>query len=372
MPNSLIRPSLLSLDGHQPLSIRARAMVFNDPQSLHLIDYVEKIAPRDVPVLIFGETGTGKELIARHIHQLSGRAGPFLAVNCGAITESLSESEFFGHEKGAFTGATTTHKGWFEAAQGGTLFLDEIGDLPLALQVKLLRVLQEREIVRIGSTKPIALDVRLLTGTNVDLQSAVQASRFRSDLLYRINIAQVTLPPLRERPGDILPLAKHFIDMYAARMDIESPELTDAAKQRLLSYWWPGNIRELENVIHFALLVSPQGKMDVSHLKLTPDTAQQPSVPQSASSQATTSPVSSPAIGSASEAVSKGLLASERLAANVRELMTCSEGFSLAEFEHLVTREAYQICHGNQVQTASLLGVSRNVVRTLLKRYGLL
>src|SRR4051812_31641783 len=173
----------------------SREFIFADGASRQLLDYVEKLAPSEVPVLIGGETGTGKELVARHIHLLSGRKGPFLAVNFGAISDHLAESELFGHEAGSFTGAVGKREGWFEAANGGTLFLDEIGDLPLPLQVKLLRVLQEKEVVRIGSRKSIPVDVRLVAATNVDLDYAVNAGHFRRDLLYRINIAHVKLPP---------------------------------------------------------------------------------------------------------------------------------------------------------------------------------
>ncbi|MGZ3158767.1 MAG: sigma 54-interacting transcriptional regulator, partial [Burkholderiaceae bacterium] len=188
------------------LSIRAKALLFHDPRSSELLEKVERIARSDATALLIGETGTGKELIARHIHSQSGRTGPFIAVNCGAFSESLIDAELFGHETGAFTGATQARSGWFEAANGGTLFLDEIGDLSQALQVKLLRVLQERQVVRLGSRKPIALDVRLVAATNVDLHKAILADRFRSDLYYRLSVATIELPPLCDRPGDILPL----------------------------------------------------------------------------------------------------------------------------------------------------------------------
>src|SRR5690606_33978095 len=195
------------------------------------------IGPSEAPVLVNGETGTGKELVARHLHLLSGRKGPFVAINCGAINDHLSESELFGHEAGSFTGASGRREGWFEAADGGTLFLDEIGDLPRNLQVKLLRVTQEREVVRVGSRTPIPVNVRLVAGTNVDLDHAVQSGRFRRDLLYRLNIAQVLLPPLRERPGDILPLVRHFLGVYSKRMKLEKqPSLTPAAERLLLAY----------------------------------------------------------------------------------------------------------------------------------------
>src|SRR4051812_31770352 len=186
---------------------RAKAMVFEDPRSAALRARIERLAPSEATVLVIGETGTGKEIVARHIHALSRRADrPFLAVNCGAFAESLIESELFGHERGAFTGAVADKRGWFEAAHGGTLFLDEVGDLSPGAQAKLLRVLQEREVVRLGSHRTIPVDVRLVAATNVELAGAVAAGRFRLDLLYRLAVAQLTIAPLRERPLDILPL----------------------------------------------------------------------------------------------------------------------------------------------------------------------
>jgi transcriptional regulator with PAS, ATPase and Fis domain len=349
-----LRPAVLELDGSnaQPLSVRAKALVFNDPVSRKILDYIERIAPSEAPVLINGETGTGKELVARHIHLLSGRKGPFLAINCGAINDHLSESELFGHEAGAFTGAVGRREGWFEAAHGGTLFLDEIGDLPLNLQVKLLRVVQEREVVRVGSRKPLAVDVRLLAGTNVDLDHAVNAGRFRRDLLYRINIAQVTLPPLRERRGDILPLVKHFLGVYTRRMQLPLPRLADSAVRLLEDYDWPGNIRELENVVHFALLVSGDREIRSEHLKVT---------------GGWNSRVES---GAARAVNDDGALA--LLEQGLRKLFEGPQGAHFDTVEKLVVGEAFRVSGNNQVHTASLLGISRNVVRTLLKRHGFL
>ena len=253
-----------------PLTIRAKALVFNDPQSRVLLDQVERLARSDATVLVTGQTGTGKELIARHIHAVSGRPGPFVAVNCGAFSETLIDAELFGHESGAFTGATQARAGWFEAANGGTLFLDEIGDLPLALQVKLLRVLQERQVVRLGSRRPVAFDVRLVAATNIDLARAVVAQHFRADLYYRLSVAGVRLPPLHERQADILPLAEHFLGTYCARLRLPPLRLAPAAAQALLAYSWPGNIRELENVIHHATIVCAGERIEVEDLRLVP------------------------------------------------------------------------------------------------------
>lgn len=257
-PSVLTFPQARSLS----LSIRATALVFEDPASKRLFERLERIAPSDASIMVIGETGTGKELIAREIHALSRRQkGPFIAVNCAALPETLIESELFGHEKGAFTGALQTRIGWFESANGGTLFLDEIGDLPLNLQVKLLRVLQEREIVRVGSRQPTPIDVRLIAATHVNLEKAVGAGTFREDLFYRLNVAAINLLPFRKRPGDILPPVSHFMAVYSERLGRGEVRLTAEATQRLLAYQWPGNIREPENVVHHAVLLCSGGQV---------------------------------------------------------------------------------------------------------------
>src|SRR6188768_2171831 len=252
-----------------PLSVRAKALVFDDPLSRALLARIERIAPSDAPVLVTGETGTGKELVARQLHALSLRsARPFVAVNAGAFSAQLVESELFGHERGAFTGAHSSKAGWFEAAHGGTLFLDEIGDLPMQLQVKLLRVLQEGEVTRVGSRTPIPIDVRLIAATNVDLRAAIAAGHFRQDLFYRLKVSSLSLPPLRDRPGDIPALAQHFLDRYARKLGRKGMAIGDRAQQCLLEHHWPGNIRELENAIHHALLVCPGSELESSDLQL--------------------------------------------------------------------------------------------------------
>ena len=229
-----------------------------DPASQAFQKVLNRLAPTDATVLIIGETGTGKEVVARYLHHHSPRANaPFLAVNCGALTESLAESELFGHEKGAFSGATHRHEGWFEAAEGGTLLLDEIGELSLSLQVKLLRVLQEREITRVGSHRPIRINVRVIAATHVDLKRAIQERRFREDLFYRLNIAAVNLPPLRQRKQDIPVLAAHFIQRYAHRLGRAEQQIAPETLALMLTYPWPGNIRELENTLHNAVLLHP-------------------------------------------------------------------------------------------------------------------
>jgi DNA-binding NtrC family response regulator len=348
------RNTLLSLEGPEvrPLSIRAKALVFTDPSSERLLVELEKVSPSDAPVLINGETGTGKELVARHIHRLSHRQGPFVAVNCGAISENLAESELFGHEAGAFTGASRSREGWFEAANGGTLFLDEIGDLPLSMQVKLLRVIQEREVTRVGSRKPFPVDVRLVTATNIDLSEAVSAGNFRLDLFFRLNIAHVQLSPLRQRPGDIMPLVLHFLEMYAKRLGKSViPTISDKAYEALLEYSWPGNIRELENVVHYALLVCDGDIIKLRHMKFAKPCDCKPiELPQK---QLTSSPLSV-------------------IEQQLNEILNEPGASLLNDLEELIVRSAFAKGRFNQIKTAELLGITRNVVRTLLKRHGML
>ncbi|MGC4251397.1 MAG: sigma-54 dependent transcriptional regulator, partial [Sphingobium sp.] len=256
-------------DKHHAVGPRARALIFNDPRSRALLPLIERVAPSDANVLIMGETGTGKELVARYVHSLSNRTdAPFVAVNCGAFSESLIEGELFGYEKGAFTGAHMARPGWFEAANGGTLFLDELGDLSLPLQVKLLRVLQEREVIRLGSRKAVPLNVRVIAATNVELQKAVNEGRFRSDLFYRLQVVSIPLLPLRDRRADILPLARHFLEIYGTRLQANRLELSAAAEEALFHHDWPGNIRELENAIHRATLICEDGRIQPLDLGL--------------------------------------------------------------------------------------------------------
>jgi len=222
-----------------------------------VLEQVELVAPTDSTVLIQGETGTGKELIARAVHNVSSRCGrPFIKLNCAAIPHALLESELFGHERGAFTGAIAQKVGRFELADKGTLFLDEVGDIPLELQPKLLRVLQEQEFERLGGTRTHQVDVRLVAATNRDLSDMVKRSKFRSDLYYRLNVFPISLPPLRERREDIPALASHFVEIYSRRMGKQIDELSLETMSALISHQWPGNIRELQNFIERSVILS--------------------------------------------------------------------------------------------------------------------
>jgi sigma-54-specific transcriptional regulator len=327
------------------LSLRATALVFEDPVSKRLLEQIERIAPSDATVLIIGETGTGKELVARHIHALSKRRKKvFGALNCAALSENLIESELFGHEKGAFTGALTSKEGWFETADKGSLFLDEVGDLPFSMQAKLLRVLQEREVVKVGSRQPVPVDVRIIAATNVNLEEAVAASHFRADLYYRFNVATIQLSPLRERPGDILPLARHFLKIYADRLGYDEIKLSPATELALLNYDWPGNIRELENAIHRALLVCPGNRLRPEDFKL-----------------------------SGVRTLEQGPSVSTASLENALQRLCEQAPPKLFEIlEETIIRTAFEFCEENQVQTARLLDISRNVLRHKLGFYGML
>lgn len=247
--------------------LRPANMIGNSHEMREVYQQIAQVAPSNATVLICGETGTGKELVAQAIHYNSDRAkGPFVRVNCAALPESLAESELFGHVRGAFTGAVRDRKGRLEAADGGTLFLDEVGDIPPLMQVKLLRVLQEQEFERVGDTRTIKVNVRIIAATNRDLALMVTNGRFREDLFYRLNVFPIYIPPLRRRPSDIMPLAEHFLELYSKQLRSRAKLISPEARRKLLAYTWPGNVRELEHTIERAVLLCKGEVIEVQHL----------------------------------------------------------------------------------------------------------
>ena len=327
-------------------SRRATALVFEDPASLALKARLDRVAPTDASLVITGDTGTGKELVARYVHEHSKRRdGPFVAINCGALTDNLIEAELFGYERGAFTGALKTQIGWFETANGGTLLLDEIGDLPLARQVTLLRVLQEREVVRLGSRDPVPFDVRVIAATNVDLDAAVAAGQFRQDLFFRLNVAAVSLAPLKDRRGDIAPLAEHFLRLLRERIDRPHLVFDEGAAAALTGYSWPGNIRELENVVHSAVLFAAGPKITAADLRLQ----------RSAQSTGLNSPS-----------------LDEELRPIIEKYLAAGEPKLFDRLNALLVRTAFDFGAANQLRAAASLGISRNVMRTQLAHAGLI
>ncbi|MGK2856884.1 MAG: sigma-54-dependent transcriptional regulator [Thermoanaerobaculia bacterium] len=247
-------------------------IVASDAKMLALLDLVDRAAGRDVPVLVTGESGTGKELVARRIHRRSSRSSqPFVAVNCASLPESLAESELFGHEKGSFTGADRLRRGRFEEAHRGVLFLDEVGELPLSMQPKLLRVLEEGRVRRVGGSQDVAVDVRIVAATNRQLEQQIEKGLFRPDLYYRLNVVSVVIPPLRERRGDVLPIATRLLERIAERHGVASPSLSKRAEEALVANDWPGNVRELRNVLERAVVVRGAGEIEPGDLALPGD-----------------------------------------------------------------------------------------------------
>ncbi|MGB0670421.1 MAG: sigma-54-dependent transcriptional regulator [Rhodospirillales bacterium] len=321
----------------------SHALIFKDPAMEAMLKLAKQIAPSEASVLVTGPSGTGKEVMARYLHRNSKRAGgPFIAVNCAAIPENLLESELFGHEKGAFTGAVARRIGKFEEAGGGTLLLDEISEMDVRLQAKLLRAIQEREIDRVGSSKPVKVDVRIIATSNRNLEEEVAKGTFRGDLYFRLNVVNLNLPALKDRPADIRPLAEHFARKYAEMNGIEQRPLGQSALDRLVRYPWPGNVRELENTLHRAVLLA-QG-----------------------------SEIGGDAVLLAGEAGAPQLGAGDGGAALLGGANGAPDGWvgkTVSDVERALIIDTLTHCLGNRTHAANILGISIRTLRNKLKQY---
>ena len=326
-----------------------RPLVAADPAMREVLALADQVARSDASILITGESGVGKEVMARYVHKASKRSErPFISVNCAAIPENLLESELFGHEKGAFTGALARRVGKFEEADGGTLLLDEISEMDTRLQAKLLRALQEREIDRVGGSKPVKVDIRIIATSNRDLAVAVKEGAFREDLLYRLNVVNLKLPALRERPGDVLALAQHFTKKYALANGVADRPLSDEARRRLGTHRWPGNVRELENAMHRAVLLSVGPEITEAAIRL-PDGG---------------------AMGAAGDlstdtAARAAQVASYAADAAARDFV----GRTVADVEQQLILDTLSHCLGNRTHAAVILGISIRTLRNKLKEY---
>jgi two-component system response regulator HydG len=318
-------------------------VVGSSPQMLGLIERLKRIAPTDATVLIQGETGTGKELVAQAVHQNSPRKHkPFVALNCAALSENILESELFGHVRGAFTDASSDRVGKFEYANGGTLFLDEVGDMPMATQIKLLRVLESGEITRVGSNTPVKVNVRILSATNRNLEEAIAAGSFRSDLYHRLKVVTIAIPPLRDRAGDIPLLIEHFVRQFAKRHGKAIKGVSLPARVRLGSYAWPGNVRQLRNVIESMVVVDCDETLDTDDLplELEPEAAAVPTAPVAG-------------------------------AADLQGGLAALVGRPLEELERLFIGETLKLTGGNREQAAELLGIGERTLYRKIKEYQL-
>jgi len=355
--------------------------VFGDASTAALFKMADKVAASDASVMISGPSGSGKEVLSRYLHDKSPRKEEaFVAINCGAIPDTMLESTLFGYEKGAFTGAVQACPGKFEQAQNGTILLDEITEMPLELQVKLLRVLQEREVERLGSRKTIKLNIRVLATSNRDLKKAVEAGTFREDLYYRLNVFPLQWLPLQQRPGDILPLAEHLLTRHATEQSLAIPQLTEKAKNRLINYTWPGNVRELDNVMQRALILSSNDTIDCDaliledqqfeHILTMPIDNQpiEPTEPQAiniAEESDCTPLVSEAVIESAVDEQQKMQFADH---ASASEATTEALGQGLKQQEQKIILDALQACRGKRKDVAELLGISPRTLRYKIAR----
>ena len=313
------------------------ALIFKDPKMAETVKMATQIAPSEASVLITGPSGTGKEVLAHYLHSKSKRKDRrFVAVNCAAIPENLLESELFGHEKGAFTGAVARRIGKFEEADGGTILLDEISEMDVRLQSKLLRVIQEREVDRIGSNKPVPVNVRIIATSNRNMEQTVKEGGFREDLYFRLNVVNLRLPPLAERPGDVMPLARHFATKYADANDVPQKPISEDAQKKLATYHWPGTVRELENTMHRAVLLAAGDEIDAAAILLTSEDG-----------------ATSAAAGNVGEDGAQALV-----------------GRTVADVERELIIDTLQHCLGNRTHAANILGISIRTLRNKLKQYG--
>lgn len=322
-----------------------RELVYRDEAMSQVIKLAQQIAPADASVLITGESGTGKEVLARYIHAKSSRSrAPFISVNCAAIPEALLESELFGHEKGAFTGAVARRIGKFEEASGGTLLLDEISEMDVRLQAKLLRALQERVIDRVGGGRPVPVNIRVLATSNRNLGEAVREGKFREDLLYRLNVVNLKIPPLRERPADVLELAHHFARKYAQSNGVAFRPLSSEARRALAVNRWPGNVRELENTMHRAVLLANGPEIGLDAIR-APDGVRLDKAPDGRPAEVTHAAL-------AAEQVTRALV-----------------GRTVADVERDLIIETLKHCLGNRTHAANILGISIRTLRNKLNEY---
>ncbi|VAV96582.1 Flagellar system sigma 54-dependent response regulator FlbD [hydrothermal vent metagenome] len=325
-----------------------KSMLARDPVMRKVVAFAEQVASANASILITGESGSGKEVMARHVHEKSKRANkPFISINCAAIPENLLESELFGHEKGAFTGAVARRIGKFEEANGGTLLLDEISEMDGRLQAKLLRAIQEREIDRVGGSTPVKVDIRILATSNRDLAQAVRDGSFREDLLFRLNVVNLIIPPLRDRPADIIPLAEHFISKYSAANGVLARPLSEAARHCILNQHWAGNVRELENAMHRAVLLASGDIIDAEAMRAPDGTRLNESAGSSLIADAVT-----------------GAVGSGAMAAGLSHV-----GQTVASVEQGLILETLEHCLGNRTHAANILGISIRTLRNKLKLY---
>jgi len=369
-------------------------IVGRSPAIQQIRETIRQVAPTNIAVLITGESGSGKELVARALHELSPRRGkPLIIVNCGAIPEGILESELFGHQKGAFTGAVESRKGYFELANGGTIFLDEIGEMPLHTQVKLLRVLEDKEFMRVGGSQPLKVDVRIIAATNKDLQKAVQQGSFRADLYYRLNAIQIHVPPLRERKEDIPLLVEKFAQDFCRENNILFEGFTDGAMEAMKNHPWPGNVRELKNFVEKVIVLEKGGRIDEADLLkyLSPHEAVDHTYPV---------PLHVPPDKAERELIYRVLLelksdmeiiknllmrqwlaqprslkpwipAASEVPVTAEEVGEEESGVSLKEMERNLIKTTLDKCKGNRRKAARILKISERTLYRKLKEYGL-